>query len=222
MYFRLVLFTLICASISNCVVAQVSEEHKLYDDLNRINQMFHMAHNRIAGTDLLEPVETQKQAFADIQKRKEEVGKLTRAAMSGPVEGRMEKLKLVRESLRELERELTEEILLPHQTTALRQAEFARLLSERGGDYSRVITDYYGENFDLTKEQKRDIQELNNEAALEFQKVQQEYARKVQKIRAKTRTSLKNIFTPKQIELVERLSGKKLVEEKASNEESKK
>lgn len=187
-------------------------ERMLLLEMNRIQSVFQLAHNGIVGSRQLEPVGEQIDKFSELQLKREEIQKSIN--LVGGIkdrEERMEKWQQILTSMKSLETELKENVLLPHQNDMLKQSEFSLLLSRLNGDFAKVIETYYNEQFGLTEKQAEQLVKLRKEISDKKRELSQEYNRKIQELEKRNREKLSSIFSPRQKEMIERLSGKKLV-----------
>ena len=183
-------------------------ELKLANEFKRIQMFFDIARNRIVGDNETEATPEQIEEFKALEKKREEVQSLIHESVKiKDFDKRMASLKTVTVAMSELEGQLVDEILLPHQVVILRQREFKRLLDQKAGNFEAVIEEHYGKKFGMTDSQKKALKKVRRDQYLEKKKASQEYALKVQKIDAEAKSKLGKILTPQQIKMVEELSG---------------
>jgi hypothetical protein len=160
----------------------------------------------------LEPVEEQISKFSELQLQKEAIQKaIPIAAKTKDQKERIAKLRSVLDEMQSLESSLKEKILLPHQKEMLKQTEFSLLLSRLNGDIAKVIDMYYEEQFELTKKQEEQLADLRAENDAKKRALGREYQKKLQELDVENSKKLTSIFSPRQREIIERLSGKKIV-----------
>jgi vacuolar-type H+-ATPase subunit I/STV1 len=196
---------------SNVVTGQDDEavERMLILQLNRIQSVFQLAQNGMVGSRQFEPIPEQVDKFAELQLKREEIQKAI--AQVGKTEDRTERMakwQAILDSMKSLEAELKEDILLPHQIDMLKQKEFSLLLTQLNGDFEKVIETYYDEQFGLTKKQAEQLAVLRDEISAEKRKLSEEYQKKLQKLEAKQKEKLSSVFSPRKKEIIEGLSGK--------------
>lgn len=190
-----------------------SVETQLANEYNRIQMFFNIARNRIIGVNDTEAMPAQIEEFKALEKKREEVQSLIKETTKiKDVEKRLASLEAVIAGMSDLEDELVNDILLPQQVVVLRQREFKFLLNKKAGDFEAVIAEYYGKEFGMTEAQKKEMKKIRSEQNSAKRKAGQEYSREIQKIDAEAKSKLGKIFTPKQIKMVEELSGTKFAQ----------
>ncbi len=194
---------------SSCALSQEVTQKELTDEINRLEFMFYSAQLHIKADNQLEVHAEQRDQFDKLTERRKLLNEQRRAIFAGPQEGRIEKLKAVRDALGELDRQLKEDILLPHQVVLLGHKEFEQLLLNARGNFAKVIKTYYEDEFQLSAEQEEKLENLNKETEKKLRELAAEYAKQVDDVKAEAHQKLGNIFTLKQRARIEELSGKK-------------
>jgi hypothetical protein len=185
-------------------------EMELANDLNRMQYLFILANNGLNGAMDFEPVATQLESFQKLQDEKAIIDQELRQ-LPKELGARLEKLAGIKIMLKNLETELTETILLPHQVELLRQSEFEHLVTRYSGNFATVVENYYKEEFDLHPTQQEKLDELRKEQSKAIRIANEDYNKKLRQIELDSRKKMAVIFTPKQVEIIERLSGKPLI-----------
>lgn len=213
-------FTLICSGQDKAKVGPDETEVQMANEYNRIQMFFNIARNKMVGVNDVEATADQIESFKALEKKREEVQRLISGTVKiKELDKRLAAFDSVILKMAELETTLVSEILLPHQVTVLKQREFENLLGKYGGDFEKVIEDYYGEKFGMTEKQKAAFQKIRKKQVEEKQRAGIEYSQKLRDIDLATKAKLGNIFNLKQVAMIKELSGLDL---KATVDTSKK
>lgn len=208
---------------SSCYAQQADPvETEICNEIARIQYMFMAARENIHGVNEFDAVEKQKESYELIQAKLNAINDAMRLIYTEKAgqEERIERLKKIRSELADTEKVLKTEILLPHQVEMLEQAEFKILLGGSNGNLIKVLEKYYKSEFELTDDQKKQLEDIHKKADQEFAEIKKEMEIKVKEIRAKANSQIKSVLTEKQRKSLERISGTKF-DAASIDEESK-
>ena len=105
------------------------------------------------------------------------------------------------------EQRLSSDILLPHQSDALRTMVFTKLIKEQGGDLISTLAVYYPKQFQFTDAQEKRMDKIKTETAAKIAETKREFEEKLKKISADTRAEIHTVLTPQQSKTLTDLSG---------------
>jgi len=204
---------LILVGFVSPVACQEKTEIELIEEINRIQYMFMHAQNMVLGTRQLGAIDSQKEALRELLVRKEAVGNSMHEMVKGTPAERIARMEKVLAGLKILEKEFKADILLPHQAQELGYKEFKHLVKLHSGDFARVVTTYYREDFSFSDSQKERLLELRKETGAKRKEITDEYKKKIAELDSETGVKLGKILTPKQRMILEERSGQKLTEQ---------
>lgn len=186
----------------------VEKEKQLSYEVNRIQTFFMIAQDNFFSSDQIEVTKNQTEQFKELLKKREFVHEtMNGLAVASSIQERVELLRVIKAKLTSLRSELTEDILLPHQSIILLHREFSDLLQALDGNYELVFERYFGEKFGLTQDQKARIEEVELDSDEKAKIVIAKYQAEMRKIRAERRSKVSKIFTARQKQLIQKYSG---------------
>ena len=105
------------------------------------------------------------------------------------------------------EERLSSDILLPHQSTALRSMVFAKLVKAEGGDLISALSTYYPKQFQLEDSQKAKLKDIKKVARDKIERAKEELEEKIAEIVKETEEQVRSVLKPEQSELLTDLQG---------------
>ena len=105
------------------------------------------------------------------------------------------------------EQRLSSDILLPHQSNALRTMVFTELIKEQGGDLVTTLATYYPKQFKLTDAQEKRMDKIRTTTATKIAEAKREFKEKLNRISADTKAEIHTVLTPRQSKALSDLSG---------------
>ena len=94
------------------------------------------------------------------------------------------------------EQRLSSDILLPHQSNALRTMVFTELIKEQGGDLVTTLATYYPKQFKLTDAQEKRMDKIRTTTATKIAEAKREFKEKLNRISADTKAEIHTVLTP--------------------------
>jgi len=203
---------LLCA-ITAPALGQELYVHEVLDrECKRMSALMKVARRLMVHSDELVASESQKAALEDLGKRAAEVVRRVRTSGGGPIEERKRFLDEILIAFKEIENELKEEILLPHQLDGFMHALFDRLLGTYGNSYTQLIKAQLFDELELSSGQKVEFEELRQSIHKEKEQIRKEFKNAIVEVEASSEKKLVEILTVEQINQFEKLAGKKLGE----------
>ncbi len=208
-----------CLLLCVIVVPAVGQKFSLHSikilgrESDRMSALLREAQRLIILSEELAASESQKLAFKDLQKQANEVFQRKRRIFNlPPGEEQRKFLDEILTAFREIEDELREEILLPHQMAIFKRAFFDRLLDRHHDSYCRLIKAHLLVKLDLSREQREEFEKLRQSIYQEKEKIRQECKNRIAEIEASSQKKYVEFLTAEQIERIEKLAGKKMGE----------
>jgi hypothetical protein len=106
------------------------------------------------------------------------------------------------------DKQMTSDILLPHQTAELSSKAFAQMVDYKGGDLISTLQSFYPVQFELNNTQQTRMKEIKESAARKIAKAKRELQERLKEISTEVENEIRTVLTPNQSKLLSELAGR--------------
>ena len=195
-----VIFSIFRLPIAN---AQSNDDGRVF---NRQNAMLSVAINEAQlNRSKLELVPEQVEKLNELRER-QQLLIVEFKGRSAEEKKEANSFKVLSGKISELEKELTNEILLPHQVTVLRTEVFARSVQQFSGNITSAIMANHRDEFELSDAQTAQLKELEKNATEQINQAREKFRSQMEEIARDDQTKLDEIFTDKQRKILDEMN----------------
>lgn len=187
------------------LLAQFEVDDELAGSINRMGSTMQLVLDESERPNSkLELVGEQKAQLAELAKNfKQMILELNE--LDGDKDGIESSVALFFKKMDQFESTLHKDILLPHQSQALKAMVFAEFVRGNGGSMLRAISKYYSREFDLKDAQKKKLIVIEKRAANQVAEAKKRFKKELEKIAKKTNEDVRSVLTSKQEKALEEL-----------------